>query len=133
MYLLDTDTVIFALRGDPRVVRRMEEKASQAKALSVITYGELFFGAMKSAAQQANLAKVRRVAELFPVIEVTRAIMETFGSLKAEMRQQGRGIDDFDLVIASTALVLGYTLVTNNERHFEGVPGLQIENWMHPA
>jgi len=131
--LLDTDTVIFALRGDPRVVRRMGEKASQAKALSVITYGELFFGAMKSAAQQANLAKVRRVAELFPVIEVTRAIMETFGSLKAEMRQQGRGIDDFDLVIASTALVLGYTLVTNNERHFEGVPGLQIENWMHPA
>ncbi len=133
MYLLDTDTVIYALKGEPLVTRRLAEKASQPKALSVITYGELFFGAMKSAAPQANLAKVRRVAELFPVIEVTRAIMETFGSIKAEMQQRGRGIDDFDLVIASSALVLNYTLVTNNERHFRGVPGLQVENWMHTA
>ena len=130
MYLLDTDTIIYALKGEPNVTRRLAEEASQPKALSVVTYGELFFGAMKSTARQANLAKVRRVAELFPVIEITRAIMETFGSVKAEMQQRGRGIDDFDLVIASSALVLGYTLVTNNERHFERVPGLRVANWM---
>jgi tRNA(fMet)-specific endonuclease VapC len=133
MYLLDTDTIIYALKGDPCVTRHLEEKAAQAKALSVISYGELFFGAMKSAMPQANLAKIRRVAELLPVIEVTQAVMETFGSLKADLQQRGRGVDDFDLVIASTALVLNYALVTNNERHFRGIPGLRVENWARPA
>jgi tRNA(fMet)-specific endonuclease VapC len=133
MYLLDTDTIIYGLKGEPSVAQRVMETASQPKALSVITYGELFFGAMKSAAPQANLARVRRVAELFPVIDVTRAIMETFGSIKAEMQRQERRIDDFDLVIGSTALALGYTLVTNNVRHFQGIPGLQVENWLRPA
>ena len=129
MYLLDTDTIIYGLKGHRHVTRSFEERVALPKALSAITYGELFFGAMKSSAQQANLAKVRRVAELFPVIDVSRAIMETFGSLKAELERRGRTVDDFDLVIASTALVLNYALVTNNERHFRHIPGLRVENW----
>jgi len=129
MYLLDTDTIIYALKGNRSVKRGFEERLAQPKAFSAITYGELFFGAMKSSAPQANLAKVRRVAELFPVIEVSRAIMETFGSLKADPGRRGKTVDDFDLVIASTALVLNYALVTNNERHFRHVPGLRVENW----
>jgi tRNA(fMet)-specific endonuclease VapC len=132
MYLLDTDTIIYALKGNRNVTRNFDEKASQPKALSAITYGELFFGAMKSSAPQMNLAKVRRVAEVFPVMEASRAIMETFGSLKAELERLGRTLDDFDLVIASSALVLNYTLVTNNERHFRHIPGLRVENWTRP-
>jgi len=133
MYLLDTDTIIYAIKGEPQVTRRLEETAGQPKAVSVITYGELFFGAMKSVAPQANLAKVRRVGELFPVIEVSRAVMETFGSLKAELQKRGEAVDDFDLVISSTALVHSYSLVTNNERHFRNVPGLRLENWVRAA
>jgi len=133
MYLLDTDTIIYAIKGEAQVTRRLEETAGQPKAVSVITYGELFFGAMKSAAPQANLAKVRRVGELFPVIEVSRAVMETFGSLKAELQKRGEVVDDFDLVIAATALVHSYSLVTNNQRHFRNIPGLRLENWVRAA
>jgi tRNA(fMet)-specific endonuclease VapC len=133
MYLLDTDTIIYAIKGERQVTRRLEETAGQPKAVSVITYGELFFGAMKSAAPQANLAKVRRVGELFPVIEVSRAVMETFGSLKAELQKRGKAVADFDLVIAATALVHSYSLVTNNQRHFRNIPGLRLENWVRAA
>jgi predicted nucleic acid-binding protein len=58
--------------------------------------------------------------------------METFASLKTEMEATGKRVDDFDLVIAATAIVQGCRLVTNNERHFRGVPGLEIENWAKP-
>ncbi len=133
MYLLDTDTIIYAVKGDRHVVRRFEQEVARPKAISVITYGELFFGAMRSSSRQANLAKVRRVAELFPVVEVSRAIMETFGSLKADLEHGGRRVDDFDLFIASTALVLNYALVTNTERHYRRIPGLRLENWARPA
>ncbi len=129
MYLLDTDTLIYALKGVPEVVRRFEAQATAPKALSVVTYGELLYGAEKSARAVENKAKVRRIAELFPVADVTRAVVETFGSLKAELEKAGKRVDDFDLIIAATALTLSYRLVTNNERHFRNIPGLVLENW----
>jgi tRNA(fMet)-specific endonuclease VapC len=129
MYLLDTDTVIYALNGVPSVVRAMDERRRDAKAISVITYGELVYGATKSARPVENLAKVRRFAELIAVVDVSRAIMETFGALKSKLGTAGKSLDDFDVVIAATALVLNYRLVTNNERHFVRIRGLTLENW----
>lgn len=75
------------------------------------------------------LAKAHRVGELFPVINITPAIMDTFGSIKAELVKKGAIIDDMDLLIASTAITHNLTLVTNNEKHFQRVAGLNIENW----
>lgn len=133
MYLIDTDIMIYALKGHVEVVRRFREHVAQPKALSVVTYGELVFGAMKSERPEENMARVRRIAELFPVIDVSRGIMETFASLKAPLVRSGSSIDDFDLVIAATALSLGYKLVTNNERHFRRIQGLDVENWAKPG
>lgn len=129
MYLLDTDIVIYSLKGEPRVVESFARNAAAPKALSIITYGELLYGARKSQRPTENLARVRRVAELFPVMDATRVVMETFAGLKVDLEREGQRLDDFDLIIASTALVLNYRLVTNNERHFTRVSGLFIENW----
>ncbi len=38
----------------------------------------------------------------------------------------GRRLDDFDLVIAATAMTLGYRLVTNNDKHFSRIEGLTL-------
>src|SRR5512143_1706951 len=110
MYLLDTDTLVYFLKAVPEVVKSFDSHAADPKALSVITYGELVCGAMKSARPVENLAKIRRVAEILPVIDVSRGVMDTFGSLKAEREKKGRRIDDFDLITASTALVRGCTV-----------------------
>lgn len=129
MYLLDSDIWIFSLRGDRKVTANLEAHAADPKALSAISYGELLYGAMKSARPVENAAKVRRIGELFAVVDVSTPVMETFGSLKAEMDRHGKKVDDFDLVIASTAILLNYTLVTNNTRHFRHIPGLNLDNW----
>jgi len=129
MYLIDTNIIIYSLKGVPEVVEHFRRTAEQPKAISVITYGELMYGAMKSARTQENLARVRRVAEIFPVIEVSRGVMETFSALKAELEGRGTRLDDLDIVIAATALVLGSRLVTRNTKHFRRVPGLEIEDW----
>jgi tRNA(fMet)-specific endonuclease VapC len=129
MYLIDTNIIIYSLKGVPEVVEHFRRAATQPKAISVITYGELMYGAMKSTRTQENLARVRRVAELFPVIDVSRGVMETFSALKAELEGRGTRLDDLDLVIAATALVHGSRLVTRNTKHFRRVPGLEIEDW----
>jgi tRNA(fMet)-specific endonuclease VapC len=129
MFLIDSDILVFLLRGNERVSERFAAHAADPKALSVISYGELLYGAIKSARPVENTAKVRRIAELLPMVDVSPAVMETFASLKAEMEQHGKKVDDFDLIIASTAVHLSYTLVTNNVRHFREIPGLAVENW----
>jgi tRNA(fMet)-specific endonuclease VapC len=129
MYLIDTNIVIYALKGDEQVLTHFQRTTAEPKTVSVVTYGELLYGAMKSQRRQENLAKVRRLREIFPIVEATNAIMETYASIKAEIENRGKPLDDFDLVIAATAICLGYRLVTNNERHFRQIEGLQIENW----
>ena len=111
------------------VRQRFTEKASIPKAISVITYGELYYSAKKSVQVEKNLAVVRRISELFPIIKTTKSIMETFADLKTELQIKGKLISDFDLIIAATALSFNYILVSNNEKHFSRIPSLQIENW----
>jgi len=129
MYLLDTDTLIYFYKGTSDVVESFRRNRAAAMALSVVTYGELVYGAMLSGRQTQNLARVHRTAELYAVLPVTRAVMDSFARVKADMCRAGTPVDDFDLVIACTALSNGLTLVTNNTRHFERIPGLRIENW----
>jgi len=130
MYLLDTDTLIYFLKGDEKVKGSFLKNSGQPKAISVISYGELLYGAHKSARSQENLAKVYRLAELYPVVEISRAVMECFGGIKAELGDKGICVDDFDLLIGCSALVLNYTVVTNNTKHFEKIEGLRLENWV---
>jgi len=129
MYLIDSDILIYSLKNQPLVRQRFKEKASIPKAISVISYGELYYGAKKSIQVEKNLAIVRRISELFSIINTTKSIMETFADLKTDLQIKGKIISDFDLIIAATALSFNYILVTNNEKHFSRIPSLQIENW----
>jgi len=129
MYLLDTDTLIYFLKGHESVISNFKAHVSMPKALSIITYGELVYGAHKSKRATANLAKIHRLAEIYPVIDVTRSVMDSFGGIKAQLSAAGTTVDDFDLLIGCTALTLNYTVVTNNLRHYEKIPGLRVITW----
>lgn len=82
MYLLDTDILIYSLKGESTVLENFKKFATEPKAISVITYGELVFGAQCSQKATENLAKVYKIKEIFPLIDVTPAIMDIFGALK---------------------------------------------------
>lgn len=128
-YLIDTDIIIYSIKGNAVVQDCFLKNENIPKVISVITYGELLFGAKKSKNIEKNLAVVYRIKELFPVIGIDKAIIETFSDIKANTQRTGSVIDDMDLLIASTALTLNYTLVTNNEKHFRKIKGLKVENW----
>lgn len=69
MYLLDTDTIIYSLKDVGNVNENLIQHSDVPKAISVITYGELVYGAEKSLKKHENLAKTHRIAELFPVFD----------------------------------------------------------------
>jgi tRNA(fMet)-specific endonuclease VapC len=128
-YLIDTDIIIQNLKQDRTVQRRIAEAEKIPKAISVITFGELLYGAKVSDQSESNLAIIHRLPDIFPIIDIGRSIIETFIEIKRSLEVKGQIIDDMDLLIAATALTLNYCLVTNNTKHFKRIEGLEIENW----
>jgi len=129
-YLIDTDIVINSIKGNKKVNQRISEYATIPKAISIITFGELPYGAKKSIQRDKNTSIIYRLAEIFPIVGVTRSTIEAFTDVKMALDLKGERIEDFDLLIAATALSLNYTLVTNNTKHYKRIDGLQLENWM---
>ena len=128
-YLIDTDTIIFALRGDSSVLAKFEENKNIPISISMITYAELVFGAKRSQNEQKNIIKVNHIRDIYPIEELNEGVMEVFADIKAKMLDKGIRIEDMDLLIAATAIYNELTLVTNNTKHFENIPNLKIENW----
>ncbi len=128
-YLIDTDIIIYSLKNDEHVKQEFRENQNIPKSISVITYGELVYGAKKSKHIEKNLAVTYRIAELFPVIDIDRSIMDVFGEIKSNLERKGNIIEDMDILIAATALSHNFILVTNNVKNFEKIKDLRIENW----
>ncbi len=129
-FLLDTDTCVFWLRGHWSIRHRMSAIEPEATGISVVTLAELLYGAAWSAQPEANRQTVDDFASGTTVLGIDARIAYTFGGLKADLRRQGDLIEDFDLLIAATALTYGLTLVTNNAVHFGRIPGLSFETWV---
>ncbi len=129
MYLLDTDTVIYALKGQPDVVRNLALHVDDPLGVSVVTLMELYYGAFGSQQVAGNLAKVRALEKAVRVCDLEADAAEVFGALKAQLESDGTRLDDFDLGIAACALVHNLTLVSHNSAHFARVRGLRLDDW----
>lgn len=129
MFLLDTDTVIFILKGHPAVIENLRRHRQYPVKISIVTLMELYYGAFKSQRLAGNLAKIKTVEQAVEVIAMGLETAEIFGMLKAQLESQGQRLDDFDLAIAACALTHNLTLVTNNSAHFTRIDGLKLINW----
>jgi tRNA(fMet)-specific endonuclease VapC len=129
-YLLDTNICIYIRQQRPdEVLRRFRKLRPGEAILSVITYGELLYGAAKSKQRSAALEKLRELIHLLPATALPETAAEAYGNLRADLESRGELIGNNDLWIAAHALAAGLTLVTNNEKEFRRVRGLKMQNW----
>jgi tRNA(fMet)-specific endonuclease VapC len=143
--MLDTDTVIFMLRGLKAPVRQharrqkamvLVERCREAQAkgdvvgLSAVTVSELEFGAYNSDDYDTEIRGVRKILAPFELFDYDAARCPAqYGSIRHELEQAGQAIGAMDLLIAAHAVALGATLVTNNLAHFQRITGLCVTVW----
>jgi tRNA(fMet)-specific endonuclease VapC len=127
--LLDTDTCVAILRGNPAVVER-RVGAQDEVVTTWITAAELFYGAAKSSAPVQNHTMVVGFLATLPVLGLEGAAVQVFGTTKAFLERKGQRLDDADLFIGAIAVTQNATVVTRNLRHYERIPGLTVENWI---
>lgn len=129
-YMLDTNICIFLRkRSFTPLNERMDALAPGVVAMSVVTWGELVTGAEKSTQKERTLANLDRLREIVPVLDLDHKVGDHYGAIRGTLELAGKPIGVNDNWIAAHARALGLTLVTDNTREFERVPGLSVENW----
>lgn len=132
-YMLDTNICIFTIKNKPQVVREAFNRHHGQLAISTVTLMELIYGAEKSAAPERNLAIVEGFAARLDVLDYDIQGAAHSAQLRVELAKAGTPIGPYDRMIAGHARARGLTLVTNNLREFQRVPGLRVEDWVtHP-
>jgi tRNA(fMet)-specific endonuclease VapC len=133
MYLFDTDIISRVVKADPpkSLIERLSRTPRAVQFTTSINAGEIYYGACRI----AHAEKIIRVFEesVLPCLTVLPFDTESakrFGRLKASLEARGRPRSEPDLRIAAIALQHRLTIVTGNVRHFSGIPGLAVENWL---
>jgi tRNA(fMet)-specific endonuclease VapC len=130
-FLLDTNICIhIRRRRTPGVLARFLRLKPGEAVLSVITYGELFYGVEKSRFREQAIGQLIELAGLVPVMELPLQAGQFYGAIRAALEARGEIIGNNDLWIAAHAKAAGLTLVTNNEREYRRIRGLKIQNWV---
>ena len=129
MYLLDTNIIIYCLKGHEVVNKHLRTHINDPLAMSVVTLMELYYGAYKSQKVESNLAKLKALENAIEVIPLGKEIVELFGMYKSKLERAGSPLDDFDLILGASALTHNLILVTNNIKHFRRFEGLKVADW----
>lgn len=132
-YLLDTNICIYLFKGQFDLERKIGKVGISSCYLSEITIAELLFGVENSdpnrrTRNRGNLDWLR--AAFAGRILLIGPGFHEYARQKASLKQAGRPVGEFDLLIGTTAIVHGLTLVTRNTKDFANFSGIQVENWI---
>jgi tRNA(fMet)-specific endonuclease VapC len=129
-FLFDTNICIQLLRaGSRKTLARVRRYDLDEIAISSITLAELQYGVAKSARPAHHELLLAQFCAPIAILAFDHVAAETYGRVRAALERAGTPIGPLDTLIASHALALGLMLVTTNEREFERVEGLRVENW----
>jgi len=129
-YLLDTHIISDLLRNpDGKVALHIKRVGESKVCTSIIVAAELRYGVAKKGSPHLAAA-LEAIFGALEVLPLERPADKEYGLIRARLEKFGRPIGANDLVIASQALALGYTLVTDNDREFSRIEDLQCENWL---
>ena len=127
--LIDTSVLIEIERRWPTL------DVNQDVAIAAITASQLLHGVLRSdAAHRAQRESfVEAVIATVPTIPFSLRIARVHAGLWAQLAARHRTIAPHDLIVAATAISLGWDLATFDRRHFSGVPGLRLATESQPS
>ena len=130
--VIDSSVLIASERGKLDLERVLEDYGDEPVAIAAITASELLHGihrAVESAQRTRREAFVERLLADLPLIPFDLMVARTHARLSAELAAKGSPVGAHDLLIAATALAVGYDVATRDERSFPKIPGLRVLRW----
>ncbi len=129
-FMLDTEICSYIMRERPiQVLKCFDTFKMEQFSISIITYSEFIYGVKRSANPKKHQGIIDKFILHVDILPWYRPASEHYGEIRAALEAQGKTIGNMDMLIAAYARSQGMVLVTNNEKHFQRIPGLDIENW----
>jgi tRNA(fMet)-specific endonuclease VapC len=131
LFMLDTNICIYIIKNHPSaVIDKMKQFAPPDLVISSITICELEYGVSKSVNPEKNRQSLAKFLTPFEIASFHEGAASHCGEIRTHLERIGKTIGAMDMLIAAHARSLSLTLVTNNLKEFERVPGLRVENWV---
>ena len=129
-YLLDTNVCVdFLNRRYPKVTERIRTSSPEDLCLSSVAMAELRYGADRSQRRGENHERIDVLATEIQCLDFDLTAARVYGRIRSALEAEGTPIGPYDMMIAAHAVSQGLILVTDNEREFRRISGLEIENW----
>jgi predicted nucleic acid-binding protein len=125
-YILDSDILIYFLKGEKEVIKKVLSLQNDELYITIINYTELLYGIYNSNKISQNREKILPFLDNFKILQFDKNASEIFAKLKAKLNKQGKIIADMDLMIASIAISNKAILYTNNLKHFNRIDELKM-------
>ncbi len=125
-YILDSDILIYFLKGEEDVVKKVISLPKNDLYITIINYTELLYGIYNSNKITQNREKILPFLDNFKILQFDKQSSEIFAKLKAKLKKQGNIVADMDLMIASITISNKAILFTNNLKYFKRIENLKI-------
>jgi tRNA(fMet)-specific endonuclease VapC len=129
-FMLDTDICVYIMTNRYPSLKDRFDQVADAICVSAITLGELWYGVENSARREVNAAALKEFSDRLDVRPFSREAAACYGRIRADFKRTGTPVGYHDMLIGAHALAENLTLVTNNRREFDRIPGLRVENWV---
>lgn len=127
-FLLDTNICIYFIKGQFDLHRKITAVGEENCLLSEVTIAELKYGIENSIQKEKNRKNIEAFIAKFNILPIF-PVLDIYAKEKARLKTKGRMLDDFDLLIGTTAIFNNLTLVTKNVSDFDRLDGIVIEDW----
>ena len=127
-YLLDTNICVYFLNGKFDLETKLDEVGFENCVVSEITIAELKYGVEKSTNKEVNRKTLETFQKKFDIIPIFPAF-DIYAREKTRLKTKGKILDDFDLLIGSSAIFNNLILVTKNVSDFDRMENIYIEDW----
>lgn len=118
------------LNGNESLKKKVKEIGVFSLAVTNSVLAELYFGAYNSQKVEENLKRIELFKKNLTILSDSEESAKQFGKIKANLKSKGKIIEDFDILIASIAIINHCILITNNIEHFNRIDNLQMQNWL---
>ena len=132
LFMLDTDTCIFLMRGEsPALAAKVQSVPLPQQVMSAVTFAELTYGVQASAAakRKQNQSVLDSLVLHLAVLDWPQDAAKHYAEIRTDLKKRGAQLGAADLMIAAHARAMGAIVVTNNVKDFERVKSLEVENW----
>jgi tRNA(fMet)-specific endonuclease VapC len=130
--IFDTSVLIAIERSPHQIEKVIDGREDEPFGISVITASELLHGVHRADSEKRRIKReafVEKVIEVFPIYPFDLGVARTYARIWANLARKGITIGSHDLMIASTCISLGFSVITSDIRDYGKIEGLTVEKY----